>query len=59
MNRSIASRRNLSGTTGLLAVPNERFFDQVSVLVNDRPREKRFIAFTCRESYQVLPSGAQ
>ena len=40
-------------------MPIERFFDHVSVLVNDSPREKRFVALTCSESYQVLPSGDQ
>jgi len=49
----------IPGTVGLLGVPIDKFFDQVKVVVEDRPCEYRFVALICNESYQVFPSGDQ
>ena len=41
-----------------VGAPIARFFDQVKLLEKERPLDRRFVAFTCKQSYQVLPSGA-
>src|SRR5579859_3381805 len=60
-------RLNTSLTLPLAAVPKLGsrspprfiFFCQVKLLLKVRPCDKRLVAFICRESYQVLPSGSQ
>src|SRR5689334_1245844 len=42
-----------------ISEPISSDFDQVKVLMKDRPCERRLVALTCSESNQLLPSGSQ
>src|SRR4051794_29696508 len=40
-----------------VSAPNWSSLDQVKLKLASSPRERRLVAVTCSESYQVLPSG--
>ena len=57
LNTSVTPAQLLPRFCGSVSAELVSDFCQVNTLVNESPVENRLVAFTCNESYHVLPSG--